>query len=86
MGSPDRELSLLKIEKVSFWITYWGLVTAIVVQMLMYREDAIRYVAGAIASGVIFFINIVVLCYIVLTVMMLVYKKRKAKLDNELED
>ena len=41
-----QELNLLKIEKAGFWIVYIGLAAAIVVQMLMYGEDAFRYMAG----------------------------------------
>ena len=41
-----QELNLLKIEKAGFWIVYIGLAAAIVVQMLMYGEDAFRYMVG----------------------------------------
>ena len=42
--------------------------------------------AGAVASGIVFFVMIAVLCYIVLTVMMIFYRKRVAKLDEEPEE
>ena len=142
-----QELNLLKIEKTGFWIMYIGLAVVIVIQMLIYREEALAYMAGetvvlvagciytvaacirkgiwsrrltatpitnlvqsiiwsaifsvviaiikyvqygslpgAIASGVVFFIFIVIICYVVLTVLMISYKKRKRELEKEDEE
>lgn len=142
-----QELSLLKIEKAGFWISYIGLVAVIIIQMLIARENALQYIAGemvvlvvcciyvvaacirkgiwsrrlpatpmtnlvqsiiwsgifavviiiikyvqygslagAIATGIIFFIFIAVVCYVVLTLLMACYQRKKDDLEKEDED
>ena len=41
-----QEMNALKIAERSFWIMFFGLVIAILVQNLLYRENLLRYVAG----------------------------------------
>ena len=43
-----QEQNLLNIEKTGFWIAYWGLVIAIVVQALIYEENAFAYIRGEV--------------------------------------
>lgn len=142
-----QELSLLKIEKTGFWLTYIGLAAVIVVQMLIYQGDSMRYtagemiillfgciyvvaasirkgiwsrripatpmanlvhsmlwsgifgiviavikyvqygtLAGAIATGVVFFISLTIFCFIVLSVLMACYKKKRNDLEKEDEE
>lgn len=142
-----QELNMLHIEKMGFWMMYWGLFAAIVIQLLVYQEHAMKYTAGetivflagsicviaaeirkglwdrripatpmanlllsiiisgifaiiliivkyvqygslpgAIAAGVVYFIFIAVACYGALTFTMMLYKKKKKKLEEDMED
>ena len=138
-----QELNLMNIEKNSFWITYFGLVIAIVVQSFggignplgetiilmivsIYSVSAsikkglwdrripatpkanlavsligsvlfsVALIIGnyyqygalkvAILAGVFFFVFITVVCFGVLTVLTHLYKKKKEKLEQEIED
>lgn len=58
-------------------------VTAAVVGIINY----VRFGMGeaALASAVIFFVSIFILCYIVLSVMLIVYKKKNRELEEEKE-
>ena len=138
-----QELNLLNIEKNSFWIAYFGLVIAIVVQTFAgignpfgetivllilsvssvsasikrgiwdriipatpkanlavsligsvifsvaliignyYQYGALK---AAILAGVFFFVFITIVCFGVLTVLTHIYKKKKEKLEQEIED
>lgn len=42
--------------------------------------------SGAVAAAVIFFISMAVICYIVLSLLMVFYKKRKTELENADEE
>ena len=140
-------MNALKIAERSFWIMFYGLVIAILVQNLLYRENLLRYVAGemiilcaggayqvaanirkgiwsrtikataksnfvvsficsaifsvmfgvinymrfgegeiALKSAVVFFGFIFILCYIVLSVMLIVWKKKNRELEEDEEE
>ena len=142
-----QEMNALKIAERSFWIMFFGLVIAILVQNLLYRENLLRYVAGemiilcaggayqvaanirkgiwsrtikataksncvvsficsaifsvmfgvinymrfgegeiALKSAVVFFGFIFILCYIVLSVMLIVWKKKNRELEEDEEE
>lgn len=142
-----QELNMLHIEKRGFWIAYFGLALAIIIQCFMYHEDSIKYTAGeliilcvggiyttaagikkgmwsrripathmsnliqsiaysgffsiiliiakyvkygywqgAIFAGVIFFFCIFIICEIVLSLMMVFYRKKRQKLEELDED
>ncbi len=139
-----QEQTLLKIEKNGFYMIFFGLGLAIVIQDLIYRENMLLYTAGemivfvicgiyvlissirkgiwdrkipatplanliqsilwsgafsiilgvikyfqygspggAVASAVIFFAFISVVCFITLTILAAFYKNRKEKLENQ---
>lgn len=142
-----QEMNALKIAERSFWIMFFGLVIAILVQNLLYKENLLRYVAGemiilcaggayqvaanirkgiwsrtiqataksnfvvsficsaifsvmfgvinymrfgegeiALKSAVVFFGFIFILCYIVLSVMLIVWKKKNRELEEDEEE
>ena len=142
-----QELNLLNIEKRGFWIAYCGLIIAIVVQIVLYKQDVLRYAAGEtivlflsggyacvagirkgiwsrripatpisnlvqsvtwsgvfavflmimryvqtgsleimVVSGISFFIIMTVVCFVLLSLMMLFYKQRKIKQEKQFED
>lgn len=142
-----QELNLLHIEKTGYWFMFFGLTLSIVVQEMIYREEALEYIAGettvflisgvcflfsairkglwdrkvpatpfanliqsilcsaifsiilgivkylqygslqgAVASAVVFFIFIGIVCFIVLTILMLFYKRQKKKLEEREEN
>ena len=139
-----QEINALKIAERSFWIMFFGLVAAILVQSFLCREKVLGYVAGetivlcaggayqvaagirrgiwdrrlaataksnlvvsficslvfavifgvinyarygmgkiALESAAIFFLAIFVLCFIILSVMLIFYKKKQRELEEE---
>lgn len=62
----------------------WSGIFAVVIIIIKYVQYG--SLAGAIASGIIFFIFIGVLCYVILTLLMVCYKRKKDELEKEDED
>lgn len=71
-----QEMNALKIAERSFWIMFFGLVIAI-----LFGEGEI-----ALKSAVVFFGFIFILCYIVLSVMLIVWKKKNRELEEDEEE